>query len=349
MTTFSNSAIPQPQIWQEFESLCCDLWKELWHDPYAQRNGRSGQAQHGVDVFGRPNGGDRYHGVQCKGKDAFKHESVSIDELETEVQKAKSFNPPLAHFILATTGPKDARVEERARQLTAEHLGKSLFSVTVLSWPDILELLARHPKVIERHYQYRLSPSSFERKQEALLVAKNPTSIEISDLVLQHWAGDEEDFLTIKILNTSELPAKNIKISVLRPSEAQGADSERVMFSVSVAFHAYQERGFSLLGGKTMLVPIGSISEFAANFSADVSGFNVIGVGMSPNVPDELTLEHLNQSISLRDDEGPLLASGFVETRAKPFGILVSYTSVLEEQLSFLTGGYVYWLKNNNG
>lgn len=347
MTTFSNSAIPQPQIWQEFESLCCDLWKELWNDPYAQRNGRSGQAQYGVDVIGRPGGGDRHHGVQCKGKDAFKHESVSIKELEIEVQKAKLFNPPLEHFILATTGPKDAHVEERARQLTEEHLGKSLFSVTVLSWPDILELLARYPNVIERHYQYRLSPSSFERNKQALLVAKNPTSIEIPELVLQHWAGDEEDFLTIKLLNTSELPANNIIISVLRPSEGQGADSERVAFSVSAAFHPYQNRGFSLPGGKSMLVPIGSISEFATNFSADVLGFNVIGVGMSPNVPDELTLEHRNQS--LREDGGSVLALGFVETLANSFGILVSYTSVLEEKLSFLIGGYIYWLRSNNG
>jgi class 3 adenylate cyclase len=40
-----------------FESLCLDLWRYDWHDPNAQKNGRSGQPQAGVDVFG-----------QCQGK-----------------------------------------------------------------------------------------------------------------------------------------------------------------------------------------------------------------------------------------------------------------------------------------
>lgn len=97
-----------------------------------------------------------------------------------------------------------------------------------------------------------------------------------------------------------------------------------------------------------MLFPIGSRSEFVNNFNTNVSGFNVIGVGLSPNVPDELTLERLNQSLSHRENGGSVFSSGFVETRAKLFGILVSYTSVLEEQLSFLTGGYIYWLKSND-
>ena len=32
-----------------FESLCLDLWKEIWQDPGAQPNGRRGQRQDGVD------------------------------------------------------------------------------------------------------------------------------------------------------------------------------------------------------------------------------------------------------------------------------------------------------------
>ncbi len=32
-----------------FESLCLDLFKEIWGDSGAQKNGRSGQAQAGVE------------------------------------------------------------------------------------------------------------------------------------------------------------------------------------------------------------------------------------------------------------------------------------------------------------
>ncbi len=49
-------ALPPPRDGQPFEDLCRDLWAELWRDPNAQKHGRSGQKQHGVDVFGQPAG-----------------------------------------------------------------------------------------------------------------------------------------------------------------------------------------------------------------------------------------------------------------------------------------------------
>ena len=41
--------LPPLRDWQAFEDLCCDLWRELWRDPEAQKHGRSGQRQEGVD------------------------------------------------------------------------------------------------------------------------------------------------------------------------------------------------------------------------------------------------------------------------------------------------------------
>ena len=59
----------KPQIWEEFEELCCDLWKSIWGDPNTQMHGRRGQGQDGIDVIGKPAYSNHYHGVQCKGKD----------------------------------------------------------------------------------------------------------------------------------------------------------------------------------------------------------------------------------------------------------------------------------------
>ncbi len=36
--------LPIPRNWQDFESICHQLWKEIWNDPNAQKNGRQGQA-----------------------------------------------------------------------------------------------------------------------------------------------------------------------------------------------------------------------------------------------------------------------------------------------------------------
>ena len=51
----------------EFEDLVRDLCVLEWNDPDTKRFGRSGQTQHGVDVYGQPEGlNGIYWGAQCK-------------------------------------------------------------------------------------------------------------------------------------------------------------------------------------------------------------------------------------------------------------------------------------------
>lgn len=62
-------------------------------------------------------------GVQCKQKSGLLRTRVTVAELDQEVEAARGFRPTLARFILATTGPRDAKVQERARELTEPGLG----------------------------------------------------------------------------------------------------------------------------------------------------------------------------------------------------------------------------------
>ena len=117
MPTLSNSQIPTPGNWQDFETLCSDLWREIWKDPNTQKNGRQGQPQHGVDVYGRPNQRNLWAGVQCKGKDNLTNKTLTETEVKAEVQKAKFFEPKLSQFIIATTGPKDNKIEKLGRKI----------------------------------------------------------------------------------------------------------------------------------------------------------------------------------------------------------------------------------------
>ncbi len=139
---------PPPDDANAFESLCLDIWKEIWNDPGAQKNGRSGQPQAGVDVFGLSKG--KQIGLQCKKKDNLLRSELTVAELEHEVQEAKKFRPPLSSFIVATTGPRDARVQERARLLTDEYKIKGLFSVEVWSWKDIWHEIYQHEELLNR-------------------------------------------------------------------------------------------------------------------------------------------------------------------------------------------------------
>ena len=83
----SSYHLPAPSDWQAFERFTRDLFSAIWEDPRAQMNGRSGQPQAGVDVFGTSARTGALEGVQCKGKDARYGHSVTIDELKNEVSK----------------------------------------------------------------------------------------------------------------------------------------------------------------------------------------------------------------------------------------------------------------------
>jgi len=148
----TNIQIPIPKNWQDFEHLCADLWQEIWNDPDTQMNGRTGQPQHGVDVFGRTNGTGSYQGVQCKGKNGAYGQAVTKKELKDEVEKAKEFEPPIEHFILATTAPNDVAIQEVARELTTAHEKAGLFPVVVYAWDEIERKLGSYPKVLQKHW-----------------------------------------------------------------------------------------------------------------------------------------------------------------------------------------------------
>lgn len=150
---FRAKQIAPPKEWGTFEDLCHALFKRVWQDPLAQKNGRRGQAQHGVDVFGSPNGDRRsYRGVQCKGKDSNYGSKAEWSEVLAEVAKAEKFSPKLDVWIFSTTAPADAVLQKAARELSVERRAKGLFSVDVLGWEEIQALMADVPEVIAEFY-----------------------------------------------------------------------------------------------------------------------------------------------------------------------------------------------------
>jgi len=138
---------PPPNDPVAFESLCLDLWKEIWGvDSGAQKHAGDGQGQTGVDVLGRYK--HQWVGVQCKQKDG--RARLKVKELEEEVEAAKKFEPPLAKFIVATTCSRDAKLQKRARELTELHQEQSLFTVEVWSWEEIWPELHMRSELMAR-------------------------------------------------------------------------------------------------------------------------------------------------------------------------------------------------------
>lgn len=144
--------IAPPANWQDFERLTLDIAKVQWKDDYAERNGRQGQAQAGVDVYGYNFNQQERVGIQCKKKNSsgVPSKQLSVAEIDSEVEAAKNFSPKLDRFIIATTGPRDANLQDHVRNLDPSGLH---FRVSLMFWEDYQEFLNNHTDLMCRYYK----------------------------------------------------------------------------------------------------------------------------------------------------------------------------------------------------
>lgn len=133
----------KPANWQDFERICCEIAKVIWNDQYAKRYGRPGQKQDGVDIYGHEKDCDDFSGIQCK-----RYDKISNSIIDDEIKNATGFKPALKHLIIATTADRDTKIEEYIRQKDVENRKNNLFSVSILEWEDIVEILEQNPPLL---------------------------------------------------------------------------------------------------------------------------------------------------------------------------------------------------------
>jgi hypothetical protein len=126
-----------------------DLYACINGDPDTDLNGRSGQPQHGVDVYGvEQHKSRRLVGVQCRGRETYPEQRpLTAKELQEEVRKALRFEPKLEKFVLVTTGKNDVRVKNEAAAITERHKRRGLFEVQVHGWDWIEGKLRAYPEL----------------------------------------------------------------------------------------------------------------------------------------------------------------------------------------------------------
>ena len=178
MPTFVTSKLSPPNSWGEFEDISADIIKKIWQDDYLIRNGRSGQKQNGVDMFGKPlNLNGNYCGVQCKNK------QVNINEVKEEINKAESFKPLLKELIFMICSSRDSTLQEQIRVIDIERLKENKFSIRVLFWEDICLILADYPDLMEKHF-----PQFVERQSSLKLIIQKIVDSNVND-----WLFDDEE------------------------------------------------------------------------------------------------------------------------------------------------------------
>jgi len=154
MPLLSASHLPEPYDWQDLETLCAESLAQRMGRHNVHRHGRSGQAQQGVDVSGRDQRGELC-GIQCKCIEPSR--ILTEDEIDEEVKKAKTFEPPLKTFLDRDDREEDAPTELHCRKISDANLIAGLFDVTYVRVEYVCDLLQAFPEVARIHYPYATS------------------------------------------------------------------------------------------------------------------------------------------------------------------------------------------------
>ena len=260
MPTLNSIDLPPPQDWSEFEDLCCDLWRRIWQDPNAQKNGRRGQSQQGVDIFGYPQRGQTVEGVQCKLKSPWLGQSLTKSDIEEEVASAESFSPQLSWLTIATTSPRDARLQEAVRFLSAQRYQDGKFQVSVHFWDEIHSRLAEHEDLVRKHYPYLFVAR--------LSVAEDPANQNDLDLYLHrlhsHFVESLPPLIPIRLLAGNE----EVQLSQLEMEIVAGQVLHLQGPSGSGKSHLARHLAIKLVGRN--YVPILTPAKY---YKDDLSGF----------------------------------------------------------------------------
>lgn len=171
MPTIASAVIPPPKSWDEFEDILLSTSKLRWKSTTFFRNGRQGQRQDGVDVFGQDDQGSKI-GVQAKNTLG----GISLDTVISEIGKAENFDPPLDLLCIATTAPRDATLQKAVRTLSHDRATAKQFRVEILFWDDVANDLSGSEGEFFKHYP-QFAPKRNDPKEHDRLLFQNLTSL----------------------------------------------------------------------------------------------------------------------------------------------------------------------------
>src|SRR5437870_9097905 len=125
-----------PLYWQQFEDLSEGVFRFVFNDPSPTKFARPGQAQNGVDVYGKEFGNGRLIGIQCKRMDELDENNqprpggvISRRFLNDELEQVRRFSPKLDTWVLATTAKRNAHIQVYALELDAQSRRAGSFGI----------------------------------------------------------------------------------------------------------------------------------------------------------------------------------------------------------------------------
>jgi len=174
--------IPPPTDWHEFEEIALSALKIKWGSANLTRNGRPGQKQQGVDIYGEDDLG-RFVGVQ--GKLTFAR--IDMGTVRNEARLAKSFRPNIEALYIVTTLDSDAKLQREIRLFSESRIKRELFPIGVFFWTDLIQELVKNHAEFAKHYPEISVANLVSRPSGARLLSL--IDISFYDLNLMNYMG----------------------------------------------------------------------------------------------------------------------------------------------------------------
>ena len=104
--------------------------------------------------------------------------------------------------------------------------------------------------------------NALQRHQDALLLAQNPTNVELAEAKFGRWLRDDEEFVSIVFRNTSGLPANHFKFGIPDPKrKANGSKGMRFLKVQQSNSQQLDIAHYRIEAGKDRFVPLLSVAE----------------------------------------------------------------------------------------
>lgn len=163
-----------PLYWQQFEDLTEGVFRYTYDDPKPQKIGRPGQAQDGVDVYGRHR--QETIGIQCKRMDErdennnpYPGGTITKGLLDKAIKEMLGFKPHLHIWIFATTAKRDASIQAYARTVDEQFRKSNGTGIQLWFWDDYITDLNRHNDLQHWYYENVIQVRSSEDQDTLIL------------------------------------------------------------------------------------------------------------------------------------------------------------------------------------
>jgi len=112
-----------------------------------------------------------YTGAQCKETD-----ELTIEVVQAEVEKAKQFKPGLTAYLVMTTAPRDAKLQEAVRIRSWP-----FDRVHVMFWDDISLELSGHDDLLQKHFPGWMKRTTTEEQVLNMVLSSEPEDYRYDD------------------------------------------------------------------------------------------------------------------------------------------------------------------------